>query len=93
MSKASRLRLRNERRRNLWLIAVEPDLGGAHFLHRDGWHTYTRRTVMYFNKRRDADKIVTVEVLKDPSLIGRVWITKRLTIRNGPVPRGDTSTL
>jgi hypothetical protein len=80
MSKASRLRLRNERRRKVWLVAMEPGPSGVHYLHTDGWGLYKGWKLMRFAKRRTAEKALAEEVLKDPSLIGRVWVTNRQSI-------------
>jgi len=80
MSKTSRLRLRNERRRKIWCIARELAPRVAQYLHGDGWSTY-KGYLIWFNGRREATTALTELVLKDPSLIGKVWVQNRLTMR------------
>lgn len=63
---------------------MEPSSGGVHYLHRDGWGLYGGYKIVFFTKRREADKVITEQVLKDPSLIGRVWAVKRIAaLRQG----------
>jgi len=59
------------------------------YLHTDGWSSYTGGKIIWFKGRSDADKAVTELVLKNPSFIGRVWATKRITMRNPKVVSQD----